>query len=553
MDITKITSAFALAAGLSLSLASCTADIDNSLSSPARDVQLSVTINRDGNNTRSILSEQGGDLVSTWEDDDLILVTDAGGNYLGVLGNETKSGSSSETFSGTITTTATGSTSLNFLYLGKKTESELKGLGSSVVLDYSSQGGTLDWISKNDFFSKTQSVEINNSVATINALTLERQIAFGHFSIDLDGATYSGQAITISGPGIYTQATVTATNGVTFSNANDSDSGTITITGGSADFYVTFLPKANDPMTPTFSVTIGDVTYSATLDSRQWSPSEFVRASDGSAKAITLSAPEPAEPEVVTTVGPTLTINGKNYRLMKGNLYFDTSTRTFGVFETQLEFVNKIGNNTSDSSTTPSGAPAIVDLFGWGATGYQNARQPDYYTTLGGDYFPSTTSSDNSLSTIRNTQFDWGYVYQLQVNDGLTYLTPTSSEIAAIFANRYYRNATVLGVKGLLVCPVSTAAEAITWITNYGEYALTSLGTTYANDYTYIKITNEDNWSKMEEDGAIFFSGAGHFVTGTSAYSGDVYYWSASGSQKRNWHIESFRWFTQEHYLPRHC
>ena len=250
---------------------------------------MTVNISRVGDNTRSILKEVEGDLKCTWEAEDLILVMDGSGNKLGVLSLKNGVGEESATFSGEITTDAMGATDINFLYLGSKTVEDLNALANPVVLDYAAQDGTLDWLSSNDFFSGSQTVDIANSYVSVESVSLLRQIAFGKFEMKLpDGVTYTGQPITVSGEGINTKASINMSDGeVTFSEA-----GNITVTRPegttSTEFFLTVLPST---ITPTFSVAIDGKTYACSLAAREWSASEFVRKS-GTFDGIALNMTE---------------------------------------------------------------------------------------------------------------------------------------------------------------------------------------------------------------------------------------------------------------------
>ncbi|MDE6522785.1 MAG: fimbrillin family protein [Muribaculaceae bacterium] len=277
-----------LLAGMAVTVASCT-DEANLTPGQGRNVTMTVNISRVGDNTRSILTENEGDLKCTWEAEDLILVVDGSGNKLGVLSLKNGAGEESATFVGEITTDAVGATDLNFLYLGSKSAEEFDALTNPVVLDYSAQNGTIEWLSKNDFFSGSENVEITNSYISVESVSLSRQISFGKFDMQLPaGVTYAGQLITVSGEGLNTKASISMTDG----HATFSEEGNIVITRpegtSSTEFYLTVLPAA---ITPTFSVTIDGKTYSCTLAQKEWEASKFVRKDnlDGTFSGIVLN------------------------------------------------------------------------------------------------------------------------------------------------------------------------------------------------------------------------------------------------------------------------
>lgn len=160
------------------------------------------------------------------------------------------------------------------------------------MLDYSAQDGTIDWLSKNDFFTGSQNVTITNSYVSVESVSLSRQISFSKFEMQLpDGVTYSGQPIIVSGEGLNTKASISMTDG----SAAFSEVGSITVTRpegeNSNEFYLTVLPST---ITPTFSVTIDSKTYSCTLAQKTWEASKFVRKDnlDGTYSGIILKMTE---------------------------------------------------------------------------------------------------------------------------------------------------------------------------------------------------------------------------------------------------------------------
>lgn len=566
--------AFAVA----MPFSSCSEE-EGSLASPGRDVRLTVTVNRDANDTRSVLSEENGNLVCSWEASDNILVTDASGNKLGVLTLTSQPGLSSGTFSGKITTTASGNTPLNFLYLGSKTEQELLALSSPLTIDYSGQGGTLDWLSSNDFFSVTENVDIAGSVANIDGIELKRKIAFAHFSIALpSGVSYGGEDITISGPGIYTHASVTSANSVTFSNRENAEEGAITIskTSGNPDFYVAILPKEDKAITPTFTVNIGSKDYTATLKERTWEASEFVRAEDGKAFTITLeAAPEPVD----DTVGPVFSVNGKKFKFTKANLAWDRINRLWYLHDEQYTclyskgWYDKDGKILKLQNTTGNSADKI-DLYNFGATGeflsyywseYNNGQGlmidqqinvPEYWAYQGGnrtinsrtdggknptqDQTCNTAGTDNFLQNgIQNTPMDWGYSYGKQVNDG-HYFTLYSSEWKSVLDNHFVCGATITDVinpvtkkaiTGLMIFEANdatTVRNLLDGIATLGSAAFKDI-TGSGFSYEGIKITAE-NFKTVEASGKMVFlpmAGLGNTQTINSVGKTDGAYWTA--------------------------
>ncbi|MDE6649504.1 MAG: hypothetical protein K2K45_06215, partial [Muribaculaceae bacterium] len=446
-----------LIAGMAVTVASCSEEASLT-SGQGRNVTMTVNINRMGDATRSILTEEDGDLKCTWEDSDLVLVVDNGGNKLGILKLTSGSGEVDATFSGEIITSEQGNTKLSFLYLGPKTEEEINDLSSPFVFSYAEQGGTLDWISANDFFTGSQDVEISDSYVSVENVTLFRQLAFGKFEMLLpEGITYGGEDIIVSGSGIYTQASVTMSGAATFSNTDDND-GVITVKpvaesdgSYSSSFYLTVLPKEEEQIEPTFSVTIDGTEYSFTLDARTWTASEFVRVAngDGTYSGIELGMtaptvdPKPAEDD---TVGPVIDINGKKYKFVKGNLYYDMNDQSWHLYEKETHFNTVAGTSSfyekinlyqkGINGKGISDSNHIIDLFAWGATGLGDAsstaraKLPDIIrqgiaseSTWAGSNWPTYNTNTMDVNgnanitdlwksyTFDDPIYDFGYAY----------------------------------------------------------------------------------------------------------------------------------------------
>lgn len=263
--------AMLLAGGFS----SCSSD-DLGYDAGERQVKLSVNITRESDATRSVLSEENGDLNCVWGSTDKVLVTDSEGNKLGVLDIVEGAGQPTATFDGFLTLAGIpdGTANFNFIYLGEEYGDPLYA-PNPTVFDFSIQDGTLDQLSKRDFFTSTQSVEIKGATAYTPDMGLSRKTAFGHFELIFpQGVEYAGQKVKISGAGINNTANITMTNGVTFS------AGTITVTGGK-DFYVTLLPTEGVQLAPEFRVTINNKVYKGSLNPRTVAPSAFLRLSQG--------------------------------------------------------------------------------------------------------------------------------------------------------------------------------------------------------------------------------------------------------------------------------
>ena len=583
-----------LFAGMAVTMASCSEEASLT-PGQGRNVTMTVNISRMGDATRSILTEEAGDLKCTWEASDLVLVVDNAGNKIGVLHLTSGAGEVNATFKGEINTAVEGETKLGFLYLGNKSEEEIDALPNTVVLSYAQQDGSLDWLSSHDFFIGTQEVNITNSYESVENVTLDRQLAFGKFEMQLpEGVNYGGQDITVSGTGIYTQASVTMGGVTTFANAEGND-GVITIKpveeshgSYSSSFYLTVLPNGDEQIEPTFSVTIEGTEYSCTLDPRTWTASEFVRVdnADGTYSGIELGMTAPAvdpQPGEDNTVGPVIEIEGKKYKFVKGNLYYDIYDQSWHLYDKETHFNTVAGTSSfyekinlyqkGINGKGVSDSNHIIDLFAWGATGLgdydtpgvSRAKLPDVIrqgtageSTWAGSNWPSYNTNTMDVNGNRNITdlwgsytdtdpiYDFGYAYMQNgrpVGDTRTYVTAPLAAYAYICdqSRSFSQGCTVKGaglngedVKGaLIILGVTTAAEAETKIKGVGGSVknLKKLNVSVNNAGFDFQITLPD-YESIEKLGAMFFAlaGSSNWLSGKQQLSTDCgNYWTKDG------------------------
>ncbi|MDE6522784.1 MAG: hypothetical protein K2L17_08210 [Muribaculaceae bacterium] len=581
-----------LFAGIAVTMASCSEEATLT-SGQGRNVTMTVNISRMGDATRSILSEEAGDLKCTWEASDLVLVVDNVGNKLGVLHLTSGAGEVNATFTGEINTAAEGETKLGFLYLGSKTEEEIDELPNTVTFSYAKQDGSLDWLSSHDFFTGTQEVNITNSYVSVENVTLARQLAFGKFDIQLpEGVNYEGQDITVSGTGIYTQASVTMGGVATFSNTEENGGvitvKPVTVSDGSysSSFYLTVLPNSNEQIEPTFSVSIDGTEYSCTLDPRTWTASEFVRAAngDGSFSGIKLEmTPPTVDTGEDNTVGPVIEIDGKKYKFVKGNLYYDMNDASWHLYEKETHFATLAGTSSfyekinlyqkGINGKGISDSNHIIDLFAWGATGLGDAsstaraKLPDVIrqgtageSTWAGSNWPTynTNTMDVNgnanitdlwkLYTFEDPIYDFGYAYMQNgrpAGDSKTYVTAPLAAYAYICdqSRSFSQGCTVKGaglngedVKGaLIILGVTTAAEAQDKIEAVGGSVknLKKLNVSVNNAGFDFQITLPD-YESIEKLGAMFFAlaGSSNWMSGKQQLSTDCgNYWTKDGAK----------------------
>ena len=207
----------------------------------------------------------------------------------------------------------------------------------------------------------------------------------------------------------------------------------------------------------------------------------------------------------------------KKVYFSKGNLQYQASTKTWRFAENQYDI---IGEDNCNRSSTYSG---WIDLFSWGCSGY-NGKYPywreDYYNLY-----------DAIGTDIVGTKYDWG-VYNSISNGGNKpglWRTFTKEELLYILICRkdhdYLRGYGIVnGIAGEIILPDN-------WILPKG-LTFRSKNPSY-NDPD--NIYSDEEWSKMEGNGAIFFPCAG--MIDWKDYGGkgmDIWYWTGTVDQD-NW------------------
>ena len=205
----------------------------------------------------------------------------------------------------------------------------------------------------------------------------------------------------------------------------------------------------------------------------------------------------------------------------QGNLQYKASTNTWHFAEHQWDYV---GSDNSNASSTNSG---LIDLFGWGTSGYNhgaNCYQPWSTNTYTENYY----AYGNFIYHLfeRTGQADWGY--NAISNGGNTensgWRTLTQEEWSYLFNIRStnshirYAKACVNNVNGVILLPDD-------WSTSY--YTLNSTNT-YAASFSSNTITAVQ-WNTLEQHGAVFLPAAGYrFETSVFIVGSFGDYWSAS-------------------------
>ena len=277
---------YSAAAFLSLSciaLTSCQNEMEQMGAPAGKEVLLRVTANRGDAETRTTLTSDGGDLVCSWNEGDQLMVVDGKGKKIGVISIVDGFDSAEGTFEGKVN--LEGQENISLVYLGTaKNADTYSATENSIVMDLSEQNGTFDSLTEKDVLTSSSYV-VDNSYSskelTIENVTMTRQLAFGHFTLDFGGeiTLAVGDVVTITGENLKSSGKVNFNNGGSLpSVVNPSTTITITKTEVGNDLYITMLPCGE--VTPTFTVVKDGETYTATLGKHNWKSGEYVRAYD---------------------------------------------------------------------------------------------------------------------------------------------------------------------------------------------------------------------------------------------------------------------------------
>ena len=222
---------------------------------------------------------------------------------------------------------------------------------------------------------------------------------------------------------------------------------------------------------------------------------------------------------------------GKKVHFSQGNLQYQASTNTWRFAEHQYDVVGR-KNNEKISPTSKE----WIDLFAWGTSGWESGAkeyQP-YATSLKeSDYYPGGSYKNNLTGKYANA--DWG-VFNAISNGGDKaglWRTLTQKEWDYLLTKRpqaakLYSRACVNEMNGLILLPdnwempesMSFTPKATDWETN---------------------IYTEDEWFKMESNGAVFLPNGGYRTAIFGKVANSVYYvkeygyyWSSSSKDASN-------------------
>ncbi len=558
-----------LAACMSL-LVSC--GNEHSVVAPeANSVKMTVDLLRPGmgNLTRTDFSENAhGDLECVWSKGDRIVVTTTDGSKVGELTLlDDYAYNRQGRFDGTLTGLNEGENTLKFFYIGNRETDEND---KTVIYDLSEQDGILSSngelvsVGANDcLFSEEAVVFVTDGHAYVENISLARCVSYGRFLLSLpDGISAEGQQVTVSGANVASSGVFSFTTGSFTPTVGDVK---VTVGNGN-EFYMTILPR--EGITPEFNIKLDGKTYTGRLDPRNWTANEYVRKDLGegntprySGQPVDMTIKKDDETTGPETVGPAIEYDGKKWRFVVGNLYYNTNTGVWGIHPNQAYFTDAGGIDYAGATKLTS--PELIGHFAWGATGIENAQKPttikmnQWDKTCGGSYWPSTGSNNSSIKDLwlNDGVFDFGEAYMRSgrlADDKRTYRTPRKEMFEALFNNYFIQGCIIkkAGIDGsdvhglIVLCGISKNDKegAKNLIKEKGGSYNTSYMNTLVNhnnqgntfDYNAITLESIDMLKNLD---AIFFPAAnGSNLNGGTIYKTDGrgYYWFAATSSTTN-------------------
>ena len=235
---------------------------------------------------------------------------------------------------------------------------------------------------------------------------------------------------------------------------------------------------------------------------------EFVQWSDGNTK-------NPRTITVTSDVTYTATFKvgipdaafsvsiGKYVYFSSGNLQYHPANNEWRFAENQTDY---IGDANSNCSSTYNG---WLDLFGWSTSatnfGVSTSTSNGDYNGSFVDWGTNQIGSDAPNTWRTLTDDEWYYLLRTR---------PNASSLMGV--------AQVNGVNGLILLPDA-------WVAPAGITFKSGLHTNYVSDYSVYQSFTSEQWSKMEQSGAVFLLAAGYRV-GSNVYyvQYDGKYWSAT-------------------------
>lgn len=608
----RYASGAALLLAAALTGCSDTTDAPADIDGAGRRAWMTVTVDRDADPSSRLTHTETaeGNLKACWDEGDKLYVRVGGAygsgkqNSVLTLAAIDETDPSVATFTGYVALPAGTSydketaTRASFYYLGKDAtgaERALAADASGFTVSIAEQGGRFADMAANDImYAADMAITVAPSgdgqyvATTESTIGMSHYFSFAHFA----GNFPDGVQVTVSGPVTGNELTVTNLDMAytatveageihvstwTWNDARpqsgsrsaaapryDVEDGagsevTVVIPPAYRHFYVALNPTAAAGDL-TFTYQKDNKNYSATLTSAKALPTgkyftDNSNSDFGNAVELEFSEVQQPAPVPDDVVGPVFEINGSKYRFTSGNLYYEkvNGEWQWGIFKKQTESLGKAGKayGTTDPLTM-NGTPDKIDLFGWGATGLDDARKPYFWNennwakTESKSYmYPSTGNStaNNAITSFDTwTQYDWAVAIAQQNKVAVgTYRTVNSSEMSAIMSQHFVQGATVDNVCGCLLMPQADVASARKAIEDAGgtmkknitkpNFNVNSTGGTGLFVYTNITLTYE----QLTKINGVFFPAAGGTNANEEVYHGERgHYWYRNGSTQGN-------------------
>mgnify|MGYP003313748311 CR=1 FL=1 len=192
----------------------------------------------------------------------------------------------------------------------------------------------------------------------------------------------------------------------------------------------------------------------------------------------------------------------KKVRFSQGNLQYQATTKTWRFAENQYDF---IGNYNAKIAETYDG---WIDMFGWATSGY-NDKMPTLNDRYDFEYV-------DELADIAGTNSDWG-VYNAISNGGNEaglWRTLTIEEWQYILEQRPDAEAkkavaSINGNNGVIILPDNWICPIGIVFTAGGIKVEDGEVNTNIEQYSQHQTFNSEEWSYLEQSGAVFLPAAG--------------------------------------------
>ncbi len=219
----------------------------------------------------------------------------------------------------------------------------------------------------------------------------------------------------------------------------------------------------------------------------------------------------------------------KKVHFSRGNLRATTSdlgnTWTWGFAEHQWDYVGNAVANTRINGNKSVSSNGTVDLFGWSTSstsyGIYNSEDNSKYSASLLDWGTNAIINGGSKANIWYTMSNSEWTYLMSTRSTTTTNMPTGTNSGTA----RYTKATVASEAGLILFPDNYAHPA------GASVSVSSAAYNTANKGYDSFTVDAENWTKMEEAGAVFLP-AGGYRHGTEIINAGSYgaYWSSTST-----------------------